>query len=108
MNDDDRIDFGPLDPSRDGPRWQAQIAQVVARALARRRARSVPTQLAAWSRPALAAATLLAIVVWVLALLPRAPEPSDPTALLSQWAVTGEVPATGKILELFGEDHASR
>lgn len=66
MDDDDRMDFSALDPSQDARRFEALVGAVTERAIAsRRRSATVPGQLVAWWRPALAAAAVIAIAVWV-------------------------------------------
>jgi hypothetical protein len=104
MAENDKIDFAALDPSRDGRRWEEMVASIAQRA-ARRRPRSIPGQLSAWARPALAAAAALALLVWTAAFVSgRAVDETDPTALLSQWAMTDEVPAPATIIEVLGGD----
>jgi hypothetical protein len=92
--DDDRIDFSPLDPSRDARRFEALVGAVTERALAsRRRAATVSGQLAAWWRPALAAAAVIAIAVWVSSAGPgrsqerKAERAHDANADFMQWAL---------------------
>jgi len=106
MNDDERIDFGPLDPSRDRERWRRLVASVAHRAGEPGLAR----QLVDWGRPALLVAAALALLVWTAALLrpPAVAAPSGAAALLSEWAQRDEVPATTKILEVLGGEDGPR
>ncbi len=63
---EDRIDFSPLDPTRDPERFDGIVRSITAEAereLARRRARtSVVGQLGLWWKPLLAAAAVAGIV----------------------------------------------
>jgi anti-sigma-K factor RskA len=75
--DDDRMDLTPLDPAADRARFErvvAGIADRVAPSLrARRMRRNVWGELAAWRRPVLTAAALLAVAATaVIARVPRA------------------------------------
>lgn len=109
MSEEREIDFTLLDPSRDRAHWEQMIDSVVERTCARRRSHSVGAQVRAWARPALAMAAAMALAVWAGALLSDAPTPpADPAQLLSQWAVSGEVPSTTKILEVLGGDHVAQ
>jgi len=88
-----RIDFSPIDPARDGERWERMIGAVAARGRAATGAGSVWGQLTAWWRPALAAAAVLAVALAGTALLAGsggapAPAPApDPDAALVRWAL---------------------
>jgi hypothetical protein len=102
---DDRIDFSPLDPSRDAARWEGMVGHVVARAVTARRA-SVGRQVRAWARPALAMAAAVAIAVWAIALSRPRPRPPAGAARagvydLVAWAGAGQVPTdVGYVLEV--------
>jgi len=95
MNDD-RIDFSPIDPSRDRERWKRTIESIAARAAAAPGApRPLSAQLAAWTGPALALAAGVALLVWLAAppAGPPAPQPApdapreDPAFALQRWAL---------------------
>jgi hypothetical protein len=61
MNDPDRFDLSPLDPARDPERWAQFVALTRLRVEAALAAGPSPMELvAAWFRPILAAAALLA------------------------------------------------
>jgi len=105
--DPDRVDLSALDPSRDPARWEAMVRRTAARGLARRRA-SVASQIAAWSRPALALAAGVALVVWTGTLAYTPTAESDPAGKLLEWASTDSSPATSEILETLGSRHAAR
>ncbi len=104
---DEKIDLSSLDPSRDPVHWELQIAAVVARGLARRRAASsVAGVVLAWARPSIAVSAVAAVIVWVtVAIFPVRPPPAasgSPTAALSAWASANTAPSTAEILETFG------
>ena len=107
-DDEDKIDFGPLDPARDRARWAALVDGIVARAAQARRP-SIPRQVLVWARPTLAVAASLALAVWAAAYLGgREPEAeAAPTELLTRWAQTDEVPAAAQILEVLGDADGS-
>jgi hypothetical protein len=98
--DDDRIDFSSLDPSQDAARWEALADAVAGRAIAARgRSATLPDQLAAWWRPALAAAAVIAIAVWASATRP-APDQAvgagaglDRDAAFAAWAIGEDGPS---------------
>lgn len=77
--DPDRVDLTSLDPARSAPRWDAAIASVVARGLARRR-RLLRRGLAAMIVAAAAGALL-----WFSAPPREAPQPARASVL--DWAV---------------------
>jgi hypothetical protein len=111
MNDPEKIDFAALDPSRDPRRWEQLVGDVARRGLEARRAASVTRQLVAWARPALAAAALVALVVWLIAALrpaPTAVAAARPADALTAWAWNDELPATATILETLGADDVRR
>lgn len=104
--DPDRVDLSSLDPSRDALRWERLVRGVAAKATARRRP-SLAEALLAWSRPALAAAALIAALAWLPALWRRAPEPAGPdqVAVLTDLAVRGgSAGAAEWFLGLGGDD----
>ena len=112
MNEDGghEIDFSCLDPSRDAARWERMIAAVASRARAAR-GRGVADQLAAWWRPALAAAAVLAVAFLGAALLsdapkaePRASIPERDAALV-RWALGDGRTSAWDDLALLGGFH---
>jgi hypothetical protein len=114
---DERVDLSALDPSRDPERWDRMVRSVAARAVAaRRRRNSVRGQLVAWTRPVLAAAASLALASWAGALASgrgrhEAPPPEqreEPAFVVAQWAASGQVPSTSRILEVLGGRHDAR
>ena len=65
MSDDLEPGWAPLDPSRDAERWESMVRGIMDRAapiLAAYAARGPADWLAAWLRPALAAAAVVAIL----------------------------------------------
>jgi hypothetical protein len=86
-HDDDPIDFSPLDPARDAPRWDRAIDRVVARAVAARR----PSVLREVSRTGVfvfALAAAAAAAMW-FGRRPGASQPTtthDPVTEWSRWA----------------------
>jgi hypothetical protein len=108
MNDD-RIDFSALDPSRDAGRWEALADAVAGRALReRRRSKTVAGQLAAWWRPALAAAAVIAAAVGISSAAlgpPREGGPGstrDSDAAFVAWALGGPTGSVWDELERAG------
>ena len=97
MNDD-RIDFGPLDPQADPERLERIVSAVLARAAARKPPawRVASIQIARWRLPALAVAASVTLVSGVLfALRPAEPQPRAPVvepavARIVEWAWTGQ------------------
>jgi len=111
----DKIDFSPLDPSRDQGRWNDMVASVARRALqARRRRLTIAAQLLEWSRPMLAAAAGLALVSWIGAMASGTRQEANATAAphpamtLAEWAATDQVPDTQRVLELLGAPDGTR
>jgi hypothetical protein len=114
--DDEQLDLGPLDPSRDAARWQRRIETIATEALRRRRrAHGLVQELLVWSRPALAVAAALAVLVWSQALSTerRATEQSASserrarTGSLLEWAQKDQVPPPEIILWALEGSHAS-
>ena len=76
--DEAPVDLRPLDPARDGARWQARIDDAVARAVAARSARALSprtTTLSVLSALAPVAAAAAVVLVATAALLARSPKP---------------------------------
>lgn len=110
--DDEPIDFGALDPSRDTVRWEGMIRGISERAapaLARRAAeRNVFVLVADWARPALAAAAALAAVsagalAWELGDPASAPLAGVEEALqlaepVSLWVAEERAPTTSDLI----------
>jgi hypothetical protein len=96
--DNERIDFSPLDPSRDELRWSRTIDSLVARAVSERRARlSVERQLLRWARPVLAMAAGLCIAAWTAGLIAgdrqaQVATVAPPALTLANWAANNEIP----------------
>ena len=134
---ENRLDLSALDPRRDEERFERSVRSIAARlapTLAARRARKPDlwTLLAAWQRPVLAAAAVLAValVAALMRLGPLAapgssnavsahsrvasPKPAatrQPSTLLeaagvpaavAEWAETGTAPSGSSVLELGG------
>ena len=112
---DDPVDLSPLDPTLDAARFERRIAAITARAApalaARRRAPTVTSQLAGWTRSVLALAAALALVSTSALLASeaarrKAEAPSarggDVTLAAVEWAMRGEAPTPGELLETFG------
>jgi hypothetical protein len=105
----EKVDLSALDPSRDSARWNRLVDSITRRALeARRRRISVPYQLLAWARPAVAMAAAFAVVVLVGASISRLSARSSevatakPAVMLSIWAATGNRPSTASMIEVLG------
>ncbi|HYJ79926.1 MAG TPA: hypothetical protein VEW03_10015 [Longimicrobiaceae bacterium] len=98
------IDLSPLDPRRDRERWERMVARIVRGAVAPRTAWTV---LAAWQRPALAAAALVAALSagamwWVADGRTSAPTDTLVEALevprpVADWIVEGRAPDGGDL-----------
>ena len=98
------MNLSPLMPST--TRLEAMALSIVARVGAARKARlseALPLQLLRWSRPLLAAGAGLALCLWFV--VPAAEQTTEPSALLSQWAMSDEVPSASRILETFEAAH---
>jgi hypothetical protein len=118
MNDPDKIDFGPLDPSQDEARWHRLVAQTGRRAREHhaRRAQTVSAQLLAWGRPTFALAAALSLVVWSGSAWRRgrvaqSVQPAVQTqqaALLLKWALNDEVPPPEVLLQVTGDGDGER
>ncbi len=110
---DDRIDFSPLDPTRDTERFDGivrTIMEVTGPGLAARRSRaSVFGQVGLWWRPLLAAAAITGIVA--LAALARLEDSAQtaaaPTGLaealgvpepIAEWVRSDQVPTPAELL----------
>ena len=105
--DDERIDFSPLDPSRDELRWTRMVSGIAAHAAAERRARlSVQWQLARWARPVLAVAAGLCLLSWAGGWLGHRQVPATaeaPTTLtVANWAANHQVPDPADLLQALG------
>ena len=110
MDGNEKIDFGPLDPRRDEPRWEAMVQAVARRGIEGRRSSAIARQLRGWARPTLAVAATLAVAVWVLAYLrpAQATTAVAPAAKITAWAWNDEVPATSEILDVLGGNDGAR
>lgn len=111
MQEGEKIDFGVLDPSRDGARWQRMMRSVTERALMRRRAPiSIPIQLISWARPTLAIAAALTMLVWIGALIgrPVRPQSADLDQALSQWQAKSDVLAAERLMQALGGAYGYR
>jgi hypothetical protein len=113
MHEDEQpVDLSPIDPARDGARWDALVASVAARARARRRP-SLARELVRRGVPAFALAAAAAALVWLAKPRPRpapddapAPTSRDATDVIATWGLTGG----GDAIDLLGAggDHAVR
>jgi hypothetical protein len=110
MMDPERMDLSPLDPARDPERWSRVVAvtrmRVEAALLSRASADGVLDQLGAWSRPILAAAAILALVLGTAdAVIASRPSPLDRASEARRMAVLsdhslgrGQRPTGGQLL----------
>jgi hypothetical protein len=117
MEDNEKVDFGPLDPSRDEKRWQLLVGQTSRRAREKQqRVPSVSAQLVAWGPIAVAAAASLTLVVWGGAWLTQTQAMQrSRTALLiqqatqlSRWAMNDQLPPPEVVLQVIGDDHGDK
>jgi len=106
-----RIDFTPLDPSRDGERWEARVQQIAARAARAHQERQAAapggwSALLGWWRPALSFAVVLALAIWAGVLArghaPPAARGRDPALTVLEWSLSGETPGVGEVLDVAG------
>lgn len=101
----DPIDLSPLDPRRDRERWERMVATIVRRAAAP--PRNAWAVLAAWQRPALAAAALVAALSagamwWEASTRAIAPTETLAEALdvpqpVADWIAEGRTPDGGDL-----------
>jgi hypothetical protein len=118
MNDPDKIDFGPLDPSQDEARWDQLVAQTARRAREHqpRGARTVSGQLVDWGLPAFALAAALSLLVWSAASwreghtarATQATRQTEQAAFLLRWALNDEVPPAEVLLQVTGAGDGER
>ncbi len=109
MNEEnDKIDFSSLDPSVDETRWERRIRHIVHTACEEKaRPVTIGSILAAWFRPALAAASVAAGLCVTFAAIRSTDNQTtsaetEPALALSEWAATDEVPDARRILTLLG------
>lgn len=118
MTDPEKIDWAPLDPSRDEARWSRLVAETARRGRERaaRRAPTIFGQLVAWRRPAFACAAALAVATWSgsewvqrrAAEQARAAAQGQQAVLLLKWAQKDEVPPPEVLLQVIGGPHGDR
>jgi hypothetical protein len=109
----ERVDLSALDPTRDRIGYERlvhRILEAAAPELARRRAAANPlVQLAAWARPALAAAAVIAVLAaGAIAMAERYDGAQDPAGTIadalgvpapaSDWLAEGRAPTTGDLV----------
>lgn len=111
----EKIDLSPLDPTKDQGRWNDLISTIARRAIeARRRRMSVPYQLLAWARPAVAMAAAIALIVVAGASVSRYQSQTnsshtvEPTFMLTVWAATNQPPSTATMIEVLGGARGSK
>lgn len=103
----DPIDFSALDPSADSKHWEQLLHSVTARAVRAQRSTSMAQQLVRWSRPALVAASIAAMVTWSGSLRTEATQSSaelgqeSSSSQLVRWAATDTPRSTFQILQAF-------
>jgi len=111
MSDDQDPTWAPLDPSRDPERWEAMVRGIVERAapiLAGYAARGPVELLAAWLRPTLAAAAVVAALA-LGALVSGAREPETGASIglgdalgyptpVTTWMSTGQTPTIEELV----------
>lgn len=105
---DDKIDFSPIDSSRDARRWEHLIAQTTERALAARSRQAPPSWTSELTRHAwpLTTAAALVAVMWLLVatFVASSSTPNSLTAdSVSEWANGGRVPSHVDLVALTGD-----
>lgn len=118
MSDEQDPGWTPLDPSADPARWEAMVRGIVDRAgpiLAGYASRGPAEWLAAWVRPALAAAAVVsALALGALAAAGRAGTARDPSAIglgdalgypepVTAWVSTGQPPTIEELVAAMEE-----
>lgn len=108
--DDRKIDFAQLDPSTNVERWDLLVQSIADQALMRfRQRRTIPMQLLAWSRPALAVAAAAAVICSSIAALSArtSPTPSSlhPSFVVARWAALDEHPNVTYLVRVLGNAH---
>ena len=104
-----KIDFSCLDPSGDVAKWEARVSRIVRTAARSRQLRNTLWyQLAAWTRPALAAAGVAALLCVSGAAaatyaVDTATTQAEPAQDLASWAAGADLPSTEQILQVLGE-----
>lgn len=104
---DDKIDFSPLDSSRDPRRWEHLVARTTERALAAQARQAPPSWTGELTRHAWPLTTAAALVAAVGLLMASLAEPSRPARSLtadsvSEWANGGQVPSHVDLVALTG------
>jgi len=109
----EKIDFSDLDPARDRMRFERMVDAIVLRAVEAADApagtAALMRQITAWSRPTLALAATLTLLVWAGALMSRPSTPESNAAVwsLSTWALNDQVPSATEILEVMNDDNTA-
>jgi hypothetical protein len=104
-NDDDRIDFSPLDPTRDEMRFERLVRTMASQAAARYRHLTTWTFVIRWWRTALILAATSTLFAWVPSLIATsridagAIAMADPVEVVVQWVHDGDVPSADKVLD---------
>ena len=111
---DSKLDLSSLDPSRNTERWDHLVESIAARAVARYEQRlTIGYQLWAWSRPVLAAAAIVTLIVGAKALLTH--DGSSRTVLsefrkvyvLAELSGNEEHPEPSNVLQVLGEPNVN-
>ncbi|HSB55832.1 MAG TPA: hypothetical protein VLD58_15830 [Gemmatimonadales bacterium] len=110
---DDPIDLSPLDPRRDPARFERMVGAIVQAAMTPPRATRgtlVLAELLRWTRPALAAAAVVALVAGTALFSLRRPSAAPGEAILeavgipeplAAWARADHYPSTAELLAAF-------
>ncbi len=111
---DSKLDLSSLDPCRNTEHWDQLVDSIADRAVARYRQRlTIGYQLWAWSRPVLAAAATVTLIVGAKALLTRHESSGTATSefrkvyVLAEWAGNEEHPAPSNVLQVLGEPNVN-
>jgi hypothetical protein len=106
---DEKIDFDPIDPSKDPRRWERMVARTTSRALAARARTGMPpstsAELARLSWPLTAAAAVIAAVALFVASAAGPTSTSGPLTAdsMSEWANQGTIPSGVDLVALTGD-----
>lgn len=103
MRDDDKIDFGALDSSRDSKRWEAMVQRTTSRAMATRV--TLFSELSRFTWPLVTAAAVVMVMALFLARMPASNSTAETLSAdtFSEWANQGEIPHGVDVVALTGD-----
>jgi hypothetical protein len=112
---DSKIDCSSLDPSLNAERWDRLIESVSDRAVIRHKRRlTISYQMLRWSRPLLAAAAAVPLIVGLRLVLNNTGSSTGVTDryqrayVLARWADNREHPAPSHVLQVLGDPNVNQ